>query len=474
MASSTPTLDNIQGLIVRPFTHPYARHLLLQINDAADGRALLKALSSLVTSAGHWGDVKPPELLNLSLTCNGLKALNVDPLNLDGGGEWGNRFPEEFVKSDGVNPDFTAQPGNPEQPGQAGFAGNSDPAHWWQGGTPEFTSAKIHLILHLYVLEAPQLNVFTSRIRELLPASIIELRPMIGGETLDSFRIENGGVHFGYRDGISQPVVNWPGMDVTAPDSDFRDFILGYADDVHQSAPRGDFAADGSYLVFQVIHQDCASFNRLLRQGAAALAGKIPAGVADAEAWIAAKLLGRWGGGAPLANSPLKDAPELKLDNEIDYGHDADGRKCPFSAHVRVANPRQQEVNELSQPVPRIIRRGAPYGPPLTGEVDDDVDRGLIGMFIGASILRQYLKIMKWIHRNDFSGVFVDATEQDPIQGNRTIPQTSGKFRIPDAGGDLALEGVPPLVKTRGAAFCFMPSLSTIQKLGDGGWTKAT
>lgn len=464
MASSTPTLDNIQGLIVRPFTHPYARHLLLQIHDAAAGRALLKALSLLVTSAGHWGDVKPVELLNLSLTYNGLKALDVDPVIVDGEGGWKNGFPMEFKQSGEINPDST---------GEAGFAGNSDPALWWQDGTPKFTSSDIHLILHLYAMETPQLNDFTSRIRALLPASIIELRPMIGGETLDSFRIENGGVHFGYRDGISQPVVNWPGMDVTTPDADFRDFILGYADDAHQSAPRGDFAADGSYLVFQVIHQDSAAFNLLLRQGAAALAGKIPDGVADAEAWIAAKLLGRWGGGAPLANSPLEDAPGLMLDNAFDYDDDKDGRKCPFSAHVRVANPRQQTVNPLSQPVPRIIRRGAPYGPMLTGEVDDGVDRGLIGMFIGASISRQYLKIMKWIHRNDFSGVFSDATEQDPIQGNRTLPQASGKFRIPDAGGDLALEGVPSLVKTRGAAFCFMPSLSTIQKLGDGAWAPA-
>ncbi|HEV7402585.1 MAG TPA: hypothetical protein VGO11_06665 [Chthoniobacteraceae bacterium] len=465
MASSTPTLDNIQGLIVRPFTHPYSRHLLFRMDDAAAGRALLKDLSPLVTSAGHWGEVKPVELLNLSLTYNGLTALGVDPVVLDGEMGWKNGFADEFKRSGGINPDST---------GQAGFAGNSDPATWWSDGTPKFTSSEIHLILHLYAMETPQLDDFTSRIRKLLSASITELRPMIGGETLDSYRFEEGGVHFGYRDGISQPVINWPGLSGATPNSDFRDFLLGYADAAHPSAPPGEFGADGSYLVFQVIHQECAAFNRLLREAAASLAANIPEGIANAEEWIAAKLLGRWRGGAPLANSPLADVKSLALDNGFDYGSDKEGRQCPFSAHVRVTHPRTQTVNALAQPAPRIIRRGAPYGPPLVGEVDDGVDRGLIGMFIGASIAKQYLKITKWMHRNDFSDVFVDAAEQDPIQGNRTLPQASGKFRIPDARGDLALDGVPPLVKTKGAAFCFLPSLSTIQKLGDGHWPRAT
>jgi hypothetical protein len=49
MAPSTPSLDNIQGLIIRAYTHPYTRHILLRIEDAAAGRALLDALAPFVT-----------------------------------------------------------------------------------------------------------------------------------------------------------------------------------------------------------------------------------------------------------------------------------------------------------------------------------------------------------------------------------------------------------------------------------------
>lgn len=461
MAASIPSLENIQGLIVRPFTHPYSRHLLLRIDDAAAGRALLKALAPLVVGAGHWGDVKPSQVMNLSLTYNGLKAIKVNPTIVDGVNGWKNGFPVEFKGSGAANPDST---------GQAGFTGSSDPAFWWPGSNPRFTSAEIHLILHLYALESGQLEDFTTRIRDLFSAQIKELLPMAGAKTIDAERFDDGKVHFGYRDGISQPDINWPGMNVegSAAACDFRDFLLGYANSEHPSAPAGDFAADGSYLVFHLIYQDCAYFDKALKIGAAALEAKGIADVKDKEEWIAAKLLGRWRSGAPLSSSPLEDAPHKWEDNNFAYASDPHGHQCPFSAHVRVSNPRDQQVNAVALPAPRIIRRGAPYGPPLEGEVDDGVDRGLIGIFIGASISRQYLKIMKWIHRNDFSAVYQPGTSQDPIQGNREFPQASGSYRIPLPNDELVLGGLDSFVKTRGAAFCFMPSIATIQKLGAG------
>src|SRR5262245_52435343 len=71
-------LDNIQGLIVRGYTHQVASHLLLASPTAAAFRGILAYLRPLVTSAGHWGEEKPPILINVGLTYQGLKLLELD------------------------------------------------------------------------------------------------------------------------------------------------------------------------------------------------------------------------------------------------------------------------------------------------------------------------------------------------------------------------------------------------------------
>ncbi len=459
MPDPQPSLDNIQGFIVRPYTHPCARHLLLGIGNSTDGRNLLKAIAPMITSAEHWGDDKPGNLLNVSMTYNGLKALEVTPTIVDGENSWGkNGFPMEFRNSGKANPDST---------GKADFVGDSAPENWWPGAATAFTSADIHLILHLRTLDEEQLEAFTVQIRSLFDGEITEYLPMAGGKPIDNYHYpEKGMVHFGFKDGISQPHINWPGAAPPSPVYDFRNFLLGYANETHQSAPGGPFPRDGSYLVFQLIYQDVAYWNRFLRTEAEKLED-LPE-VEDKEGWLAAKMLGRWQSGTSLEFAPEVDDPEKAMENDFNYSDDADGMKCPFSSHVRVSNPRHQPLHENAMPVPGLIRRGAPYGPPLEGEVDDGVDRGLIGLFICSSISRQYLKMTMWINRTDFSDVFEDLKGQDPIQGNRTIPNVSTDFIIPFKGKDIVLKNLKSFVRTQGAAFCFLPGIETIRKLGDG------
>jgi Dyp-type peroxidase family len=455
----TPSFDNVQGLIVRPYKHAHSRHLLLQIEDAAAGRKLLKELSSLVTPATDWGQ-RPSRLLNLGITYNGLKALKVNPTILDGESGWKNGFAQEFKSSGGKNPDSRDL---------AGFTGDSAPSQWWQGAQPSFTSADIHLILHLYAISGEELNEFTAEIRNRFPAQIRELKPLAGGQTIDGCRLPGGKDHFGYADGISQPKINWPKMN-GSPDSDFREFLLGYATlNTFQSEPPGPFARDGSYMVFQLIYQNVAYFNQVLKKESQNQL--IPAGVSDKQEWIAAKLVGRWRSGAPLIVAPIVDDPTKATQNNFGYVNDLQGYRCPLSAHIRVSHPRDQAINSIAKP-PRLIRRGIPYGLPLTSETDDGVDRGLVGLFICASIDRQYLRLARWINRNDFSHIYPDKYAQDPIQGNRDIANASPNFRIPAPnGGGIVLQGLKSFVRTKGAAFCFLPSLRTISDLGVGKYT---
>src|SRR6266498_439868 len=376
-----------------------------------------------------------------------------------------NSFPDEFIQSGGKNPDPT---------GSAGFTGSSSPDLWWEGADPRFDSADIHLILHLYASDESEMDQFTNDIRALFPANINELL-LAGRRTIDGHRLPDNREHFGYKDSISQPKINWPEMKVDKSDPDlrdFREFLLGYANlNDFQSAPTGPFAQDDSYIVFQLIRQNVADFNQALETWAQDRLIPQQVEYKDRKEWIAAKLIGRWRSGAPLVETPFEDDPSKARNNNFDYADDPQGHECPFSAHIRVSNPRDQKINPMSRPAPRLIRRGMTYGPPFTTGEKEPVDRGLIGMFICASIDRQYLKLTKWINRNDFSPVFLDKTAQDPIQGNRDLTDAASDFHIPIPGKkggkkEIVLPNLKSFTTTIGAAFCFLPSLRTIEDLG--------
>src|SRR5262249_25413878 len=152
-----------------------------------------------------------------------------------------------------------------------------------------------------------------------------------------------------------QPPVAWADEGRQPGQPDFRHFLLGYATREVSSAPREPFdgadpaathavelARDGTYGVFRWVYQDVAAFNRVLARQAPRLAPRLPA--RDAEELLAAKILGRWRDGTPLALSPDGPDPALVPRNDFGYADDRGGQKCPFSAHIRVVNPRDQPL----------------------------------------------------------------------------------------------------------------------------------
>src|SRR4030095_16678198 len=146
--------------------------------------------------------------------------------------------------------------------------------------------------------------------------------------------------------------------------------------------------------------------------------------------WLAAKMIGRWPGGAPLTLSPEADDSELARANNFHYRQlDEGGLRCPFGAHIRRTNPRDQ----LRPAGPteswhmtgrhRILRRGRRYGPPLfdlsilerpnTAPVrqlfeqlrDDGKKRGLHFLCINASIKSQFEFIQQaWMNNARTNG----------------------------------------------------------------------
>ena len=439
---------NIQGLIVHLYRRPIARHLLFRFGSAAGGRVFLRQLLDRVTMADCAVDSAPDPLLNIGITVQGLQALGVaEPL---------------LAKLDAT---YRRGP----EPGPLGDVpgSRSDPAEWWEG---QFATADVHCVVHVQVRSETALSLASEEVREIAgSAEMTELVPRRDGTVLDARSLGGGKLHFGYIDGISHPDISWGDGSSRPGQLDFRQVLLGYSTDVVSSAPRGgpaaDLVRDSAYGALRWIYQDVATFNQFLSAFGPRLFPQLSAG--DAEELLAAKLMGRWRNGAPLVLAPDRPDPSMAAFNDFGYrDQDPDGHHCPFSAHIRVVNPRDQELDPVVDGVPAVIRRGMPYGRELATADDDGVDRGIIGLFLCSDLRRQVYTLTDWIKQNDFSPVY-DANRrvQDPLVGNRAVPGVEATFILPGPNGVTAVPDLPDFVHTKGTVFLMYPSRRTLQTL---------
>ena len=471
MPLSSKQLANIQGLVLRGYTHRYSCHLLFCFKEPEKAPGFFRALEPEVTSATDWGDKKPEHLLNIALTFDGLKLMGhvLSPEELE-------QFPFEFKRGPrGTN---------------LGDVGLSAPVNWW-GGLPE--DVQIHCIVHVYALTSEGLAVQVAKVATAAEASgAVELLPIQEGNVsrrLEGCLSPDDVVHFGYRDGISNPDLD---DDVNSEDPGaLSSFLIGYSSkSASKPGPAvGDackFAKDGCYSAFRIIEQDVAAFETFLTQQAELVSPRLGMTLGDAREWIAAKLMGRWRNGSPLMLAPDRPDEATRDANEFDY-IEADtpspkkdiqsGFRCPFSAHIRVTNPRKQTLRPVEPtPPPRLLRRGMPYGPPLTSHTHDGKARGLVGMFLCGSLSRQFELMMGWVTRNDFSAVYSPGINaQDGVIGNRgagsgivntyTIPMLASDGKSADA--PVCLQGLKDFVITRGTAYTLLPSLEAIRQLAN-------
>jgi Dyp-type peroxidase family len=216
---------------------------------------------------------------------------------------------------------------------------------------------------------------------------------------------------------------------------------------------------NGTYLAVMKIHTRVAAWRQYLRANAA--------GPAEEER-LAAKMVGRWPSGAPLTLAPDRDDPELGGDphrnNAFLYAaDDPRGLKCPMGSHVRRMNPRDSEIIGVTR-LHRVFRRGTAYGPTLPEGVleDDGIDRGIMFVFVGADLERQFEFIRKeWVE----SGLFIGSQgEKDPLLGSH---DGTGQFTIPREPIRQRLKGLPAFVTTRGGEYFFAPGLRAVRWLAN-------
>ncbi len=97
---------------------------------------------------------------------------------------------------------------------------------------------------------------------------------------------------------------------------------------------------------------------------------------------LAAKVVGCWRSGSPLALAPDHDDPSTRVPkriNKFDFGDDPEGENTPIFAHIRKTYPRGGRFDDNLH---RIMRRGIPFGlhfdPALGRGHGQDAERCLI------------------------------------------------------------------------------------------------
>jgi Dyp-type peroxidase family len=405
-------LDDIQSGVLRPRPTPYAAtYILLRIDRADAGRALMGRLAQVVTSAANPTSPLGDTWVSVSLTYEGLRALGVPDASLDS-------FAWEFRQ------------------GMAARAralhddGESSPEHWEKPlGTRD-----VHVVVTALAPTDEALASALARARE-------TFETFSGVEAIwrqDCHVLSTEREPFGFRDGIGHPGIEGSGVEGSNPrDPPLKagEIVLGHLDETGglPPMPRPDvLGRNGTYIAFRKLHQRVAAFRRFLKERSTSV---------ESAELLAAKMMGRWRSGAPLAVCPFHDDPELgadrKRNDDFRYHDDATGYATPLGSHVRRANPRDTPVAGVVR-LHRMLRRGTAYGPELPeGVLDDDgQDRGLVFAFVGAHLGRQFEFVQsEWMNGGEFLGI---GDTKDPIGGAQ------------DGDGDLTIPGRPIPRRIRG------------------------
>jgi Dyp-type peroxidase family len=432
-------LEDIQSGVLRPRPTPYAAtYIALRIDDPKAGREMIGRLSRVVASAEHTASPAADDTwVSVCLTFEGLRALGVPQESLDS-------FAWEFRQ------------GMAARAKALGDVGDAAPEHWEKPlGTGE-----VHVVVTGLSPDQARLDAAVERAR----AAFADLAGVTPIWRQDCHALPTEKEPFGFRDGIGHPAIEGSGIPGTnSQEAPFKagEFVLGYADETGELPPMprpAILGRNGTYVVFRKLHQKVAAFRTYLRDNA-----RTP----EEQELLAAKLMGRWRSGAPLARSPDRDDPELGADptrnNDFQYRDDPTGFHTPLGSHVRRSNPRDGKVAGVVR-LHRMIRRGTAYGPELPEGVydDDGVDRGLMFAFVGSHIGRQFEFVQsEWANGGEFLGL---GDAKDPIVG---AGNAGGSFSFARKPIPRMLRGLPQFVLTRGGEYAFMPSLSAMRWLAE-------
>jgi deferrochelatase/peroxidase EfeB len=492
---------DVQGLVRFGYGRlTEACYLLLRIRDAAAARAWC-AVAPVATA--EFLEHPPDNTLQVAFTWTGLRALGLPAGVLAG-------FSAEFQ---------SGMAGDESRSRRLGDVGPSAPAVWYWGGprsTPD-------VLVMLFAMPG-KLEQWRRTVEDHAWSAAFELIRCLDTGDL------GGHEPFGFKDGISQPEIDWEGAsnvdgdriiysNLAAP----GEFLLGYRNEYDkytdrpvvdstdrrtdsllpaEDAPaKKDVGRNGTFVVMRTLEQDVRGFWKFLDRQAGSNSGALRQ--------LAQNMVGRTIEGQPLAAASAVPIPGISSDpkddlNRFTFDQDAAGTRCPFGAHIRRANPRNTDYPNrpswwltrvwsklgfastgmltdimASARFHRILRRGREYGPGLTPEQavqsapPDDPERGLHFLCLNANIGRQFEFVQNaWLMSTKFDGL---SGESDPLLGNRT-PAGDGRstdnFTIPRAGmARRCISGLPQFITVRGGAYFFLPGIRALRyfsRVGEG------
>jgi len=389
--------SDVQGLVRFGFANmTEAAYLLLQVRDAASARAWLA--QAPVTDAADRKPI-PATALQIALTREGLEALHV-PQNIIAG------FSPEFL---------SGMAGDANRSGRLGDTGANAPAAWKWG----VDSRAPHVLVMLFAED--NLDAFEQSVTGALFHEAFAEIARLGTADL------GGREHFGFIDGISQPLPDWGRTRTVTANGNQLDygnlvclgeFLLGYPNEYNRYTERPvldgsdaasgslpdaedqpgkkDLGRNGTYVVMRQLSQDVRAFWQYVDENTRALH---ETGYNLAEIMVGRRLED----GAPLvplisskipgvgdAGSPAKRQKDVQQ-NQFTYESDPEGTRCPIGAHIRRGNPRtvdlpghpkgilgqlthmlgfgETDIREdaaASVRFHRVLRRGREYGPALS------------------------------------------------------------------------------------------------------------
>lgn len=326
--------------------------------------------------------------------------------------------------------------------------------------------------------------------------------------------------HFGFRDGVSQPLFLKRDIDKARKENEqFNKWdpraplsLVLFKDPLGKKEQ-----SYGSFLVFRKLEQNVGGWNRDVVKLARALgmltkeaiegvtqetdsngAVREPMPNQSLEDWMnkmeltleerqkvklaEAYTMGRFRDGTPVVIAD-KDGllPHPDTDN-FNYQDDSQGSKCPFFAHTRKVNPRGDTGNPniVATPIAldeekmhRIVRRGITYGEPKPapeGEV------GLLFMCFQASLISQFnfmqqawAKQRNFVKRDVGTDVVIGVEKRDinPDSENDPGRAPGEQYNWPIEYGKPETQEVTfkHWITMRGGEFFFAPSISFLQSL---------
>lgn len=363
--------------------------------------------------------------------------------------------------------------------GMLGDTGDNSPENWLFGDS---NAQPVHAVLTIAADTVADLRAALSEERQEASVHKVVIVFEQDGGTLPGARA--GKEHFGFKDGVSEPAV--AGFDAPDPRRPewkkghpgtriipAGEFVVGEERATDRPYTMPEWARGGSFHVVRRLGQDVPGW---WAQIGARLKELKEAKAVPPEAtteWLAARMVGRWRSGTPVAKCPHADMPSDPAsanDNDISFADDLEGAVTPLFSHLRKTNPRDGlRFQESGHIVPekgdldgrRIMRRGIPYGLPFdpAGPAGHgpDAARGLVFVSYQSDLVAQFEFMQRdWVDAEDFP-LRKPSVGRDPMIGRESeVSFNDRRIRFEQ------------FVRTEGAVYAFTPSMSTLDRLADG------